>query len=73
MKFNSEKVEKCKNVIKEDLITDEFVTVNEIAEKNADRGFDKKIVKKATYELEKEDVGTFKFVEGVGFVFKKKD
>jgi len=73
--FDTEKVERCKNVIKEDLnlIIDEFVTVNEFAEKNADKGFDKRIVKKAMYELEKEGVGRFKFVEGVGFGFKKKD
>jgi len=70
--FDSEKVEKCKKVIKEDLIIDEFVTVNEIAEKNADKNFDKRIVKKAMYELEKEGVGNIKFVEGVGFGFKKK-
>ncbi|ODS36910.1 MAG: hypothetical protein A7315_13815 [Candidatus Altiarchaeales archaeon WOR_SM1_79] len=67
--FNTEKVEKCKTRIKEKLSIEDFLTINEVTEKEKD--FDAGIVKKAFHDLEKEGMGKFKFVEGVGLVFKK--
>ena len=67
--FDREKVEKCKTLIKDKLSMDDFVTINDIIKK----GFESRIVKKSFYELEEKGIGEFKFVEGVGAVFRKND
>ncbi|MFQ5976066.1 MAG: hypothetical protein ACE5J5_07115 [Candidatus Hydrothermarchaeales archaeon] len=64
--FDNEKVEKCKNFIKKRFETVDYVVLDDVVKE----GFNREIVKKAFYELEKESFRV-RYIEGVGLVVER--
>jgi hypothetical protein len=66
--FDKDRVEKVKTVIKAEFGTLEYLEFEKIFEKTKEDRF---IIQLAFYELERENVGRIKFVQGTGMVFMR--